>query len=274
MSRDLLGVQTLRTGRNSTFRMSEYPFDVNRCFIRKPFTWSSEAVYPIRDTSITCVIIDWRHHGNVLEIHGIDMSCITIIFQYYRPCELQGGCSTLYPWLSKGSVILISMCTIKEYDSKHDIITVTRSDHTVVTSVHNPTTCVDALRTTLATSFETFIDGEICRYAALRNGKMIYGNLESCNLGNLESCMRKRMHHAELHSQDVDDPQKRFQVNGELFAQLPPGSLLQTFFNSEASGADRSITLQWDLLLKPKVYSEMENASKTTYDIVWAKLGV
>jgi hypothetical protein len=278
VSRDLSGVQTLRTCQNSIFSpLISQPFiqpsiNTSGHSVLCPFKWTTNALYPIRDTIITCVIVDWRQHDNAIEIIAVDTAFVTVVFHYTRPHELSGESRKLYPWLRKRNVIVISLCTIREYDCKHDIIMTARSDHTVVTADNCPEPIIQALCRNLArlssdSDAEVIFEQESLRYAALRDGKSSYGN-------EGESCVRKRICPAQLRlirSLDRDDQLEvyYFEVNGEFMVRLPWSPLLQTLLPSSPSPSSQinPLYFQWDILLKQIVNDAID--PRVHHEVIW-----
>lgn len=166
------------------------------------FQWNCESSFPVADVSFCCRIVNWRiaqEHSEGFtgfEIHALDVSRCTILLQYPVPsCLLHR--KSLYPWLQHGACLFLRYTSVKEYDKKHDILIVARTEHT----------CVDLLSTTLLSRFP---DGEIpsdvisqlnsfsldvedIRMNSLRSGEE-YFQIEDNEEGLpvLESCERRR----------------------------------------------------------------------------------
>jgi hypothetical protein len=176
------------------------------------FQWSDSLVYPVGEVSFICRIIDWRvvtHDSSTdgftgFEVHAVDASRCTLLFQFPLPsCLLQR--KSLYPWLQRGALFRIRHAAVREYDKKHDILIVLRTEHTTVELLSEQMASelsVEKDFSSLISRLGSFSpETEARRMASLRDGKEYFsveGSKEGEGEGRdssavvMESCERRR----------------------------------------------------------------------------------
>lgn len=166
----------------------------------KLFQITNNLVCPISDVHLICGIIDWRicsdpNEGFIgFEILAISSSRCTIIFQYSIPSFLLNS-KSLFPWLQIGSLLSLRFITIKEYDKKFDVLTIIRSEHTIVDFLGTNTDfgINDNMLGKIKSNWEgisKIMEKE--RMVTLRSGKEYIQNLDIKEQNILESCERRR----------------------------------------------------------------------------------
>lgn len=207
------------------------------------FHWDADTVFPAADVSLCVRIVNWRvaqddadgYFG--FEIHAIDSSRSTILFQYPVPSCLVHR-KSLYPWLQRGGYILIRYATIKEYDKKHDILLAVRTEHTLVDSLSNTLLArlpAGEIHSEIVSQLSSFsMEVEDQRMEALRTGKEYYQVEKTCEEGKMEddsflvmeSCERRRLavQNAVLGTSKqgliITMNQKRYRVDSRIESQL------------------------------------------------------
>jgi hypothetical protein len=173
--------------------------------ILRIFQWKREVSYPVPDVSFCCRIVSWRLTQDSVdgfvgfEIHLVDPRRSTILLQFPLPsCLLHR--KSLYPWLHRGSSILIRYVTIREYDAKHDILIALRTEHTTIELLSNSLSTkfpgeVDASDLILRLNAIP-LDVEEVRMTSLRSGKEYFlpeeKKSEEEAVVVMESCERRR----------------------------------------------------------------------------------
>jgi hypothetical protein len=173
---------------------------------KRYFQWRDDLVYPVGEVSLICRVVDWRvvSPGSSadgftgFEIHAIDSSRCTLLFQFSLPsCLFQS--KSLYPWLQRGGCLRLRYAAVREYDKKHDILIVLRTEHTIVETLTEQM----ALESTedrdpgpLLSQLDSLpLETEQRRMASLRDGKE-YFFLErregQSKAVVMESCERRR----------------------------------------------------------------------------------
>lgn len=183
----------------------------NSSGILRCFQWKKdEIVYPMADVSIFGRIVSWRVTQESVdgylgfEIHVVDSRRSTILLQFPLPsCLLHR--KSLYPWLQRGTSLLCRYVTIREYDTKHDILIALRTEHTTFEILSNSLSSkfpgeVDVCELLLRLNAIP-LEAEEVRMTSLRNGKEYFlvekRNEEGEEKYNeavivMESCERRR----------------------------------------------------------------------------------